>query len=256
VTGREGLFLLPGHISLAEYEVSLGIAQELSATLTTFQNLPGSISFLLDRTAELHNADYVLIDMSPSLSSINQNLLMTSENFIVPAAPDFYSVMAMDSLANIFPKWRRWAENAQTFSAFREADYPFPEVSPKFLGLVIQNYRPRGGAPAQSFQRWIEQIDTVATKTLLPSLSTAGLLLPPAAYGDCGLDYGYRLASIPDFNSLIATSQEHHTPVFALTDAQLGSRGVILREARKSCDAFREMFARLAERVVCLTSQQ
>jgi cellulose biosynthesis protein BcsQ len=254
VPGQERLFLLPGHISLAEYEVSLGIAQELSGSLQNFQNLPGSISYLLDQTAARHDADFLLIDMSPSLSSINQNLLMTSDYFIVPAAPDFYSVMAMDSLANIFPKWHRWAEQARTFSTFRDADYPFPQVQPKFLGLVIQNYRPRGGAPAQAFQRWIEQIDNVASGTLLPSLSNAGLLLDTERYRECGLEFGYRLATIPDFNSLIASSQENNTPVFALTDAQLGSSGIILQRARESCNQFHAMFSQLAQKVICLTA--
>ena len=40
VTGQPNLFLLPGHLGLAEYEVTLGIAQELSGTLLIFQNLP------------------------------------------------------------------------------------------------------------------------------------------------------------------------------------------------------------------------
>src|SRR5271156_3215085 len=79
VLGQANLFLLPGHIGLSEYEVTLGIAQELSGTIQTLQNLPGSISYLLQVTAQHHNADYVLIDMNPSLSSINQNLLMTSD---------------------------------------------------------------------------------------------------------------------------------------------------------------------------------
>jgi cellulose biosynthesis protein BcsQ len=50
VKGCAGLFLLPGHIRLAEYEVTLGIAQELSGSIQTLQNLPGSLSFLLDET--------------------------------------------------------------------------------------------------------------------------------------------------------------------------------------------------------------
>ena len=49
---REGLFLLPGHIGLSEYEVTLGIAQELSASIQTLQNLPGAPSYLLDITAQ------------------------------------------------------------------------------------------------------------------------------------------------------------------------------------------------------------
>jgi hypothetical protein len=39
----EKLFLLPGHVGLAEYEVTLGVAQELSGSIRTLQNLPGSI---------------------------------------------------------------------------------------------------------------------------------------------------------------------------------------------------------------------
>ena len=71
VDGRDGLFLLPGHIGLSEYEVTLGIAQELSATLQALQNLPGSFAYLLELTAAAHKADIVLIDLNPSLSSIS-----------------------------------------------------------------------------------------------------------------------------------------------------------------------------------------
>ena len=65
VNGQENLFLLPGHIRLSEYEVTLGIAQELSGSIQTLQNLPGSIAFLLEKTAEKFAADYLLIDMNP-----------------------------------------------------------------------------------------------------------------------------------------------------------------------------------------------
>jgi cellulose biosynthesis protein BcsQ len=71
VKGRDGLFLLPSHIRLSEYEVILGIAQELSGSIQTLQNLPGSISYLLAKTAKKFRADYMLVDMNPSLSSIN-----------------------------------------------------------------------------------------------------------------------------------------------------------------------------------------
>jgi len=69
VQGRKNLYLLPGHIGLSEYEVTLGIAQELSGTIQTLQNLPGSLSHLLEITAAHHKADYVLIDMNPLLFS-------------------------------------------------------------------------------------------------------------------------------------------------------------------------------------------
>ena len=99
IKGRDGLLLLPGHVGFAEYEVTLGIAQELSRSIQTLKNLPGSITDFLDKTAQKFDADYILIEMSPGLGAINQNLLMTSDFFIVPTTADFFSVMAIDSLA-------------------------------------------------------------------------------------------------------------------------------------------------------------
>jgi cellulose biosynthesis protein BcsQ len=96
VKGQDNLFLLPGHIGFAEYEVTLGIAQELSGSIQALKNLPGSINDLLEKTALKLNADYILIDMSPSLGSINQNILMISDFFLVPTTADFFSVMAID----------------------------------------------------------------------------------------------------------------------------------------------------------------
>lgn len=253
VPKRDGLFLLPGHIALSEYEVTLGIAQELSGSIQTLQNLPGAISYLLDETAKHHEADYVLVDMSPSLSSINQNLLMTSNFFVVPAAPDFYSVMAMDSLAAVFPKWKRWADQAKTFPVYKDSSYPFPDAESKFLGVVVQNYRPRGGAPATAFQHWIAQIDKVATERLLPALNAAGMLLPLDKYSQCKLEKNYKLATIPDFNSLIAASQKHQTPVFALTNEQFGAGGVVQETFQVSRDSFHALFSEMADRVIALT---
>ena len=58
-----------------------------------------------------HSADYVIIDMSPSLGPINQNLLMVSDHFIVPLHPDYFSSMALSSLAKIVPRWKAWGSN-------------------------------------------------------------------------------------------------------------------------------------------------
>jgi cellulose biosynthesis protein BcsQ len=112
VGGVSGLFVLPGYIDLSGYEVTLGIAQQLSGSIQTLQNLPRSFSYLLDKTVEKYSADYVLVDLNPSLSSINQNLLMTSDYFMVPTSPDYFSVMAVDSLLRIIPRWSTWALEA------------------------------------------------------------------------------------------------------------------------------------------------
>ncbi|MEG3905352.1 ParA family protein [Microcoleus sp. B4-C5] len=253
VEGCDGLFLLPGHVGLAEYEVTLGIAQELSGSIQALQNLPGSISYLLQKTADKFNADYILIDMSPSLSSINQNLLMTSDFFILPTSPDFFSVMAIDSLATILPKWYAWAQKASEMRILQDAAYPFPKVTPRFLGTVVQNYRIIRQEPAAAFQKWINAIEEAVSTRLVPSLQINNMLLNNQMYNSQGIGSDFCLAKISDFNSLIAKSQEHQTPVFALTSEQIEQSGIVLTDALKAQKPFREAFSKLADRVIGLT---
>lgn len=254
VKGRTNLLLLPGSIRLSEYEVTLGIAQELTGSIQTLQNLPGSFSFLFDRTARAHNADYMLVDLNPSLSSINQNLLLTSDYFLVPTSPDYFSVMALDSLASFLPRWAKWAKQAQSMSLLRTATYPFPAATPRFLGAIIQKFRPRGDAPAQGFQTWVDEIKAAVDTKLVPALAQDGMLLAPERYAAAALGEGYTLAEIPDFNTLIAKSQSTRTPVFALTPQQIGQTGTVLKSTLLSRDKFKALFAELESKVSTLTA--
>ena len=254
VKGQKDLFLLPGHIRLSEYEVMLGIAQELSGSIQTLQNLPGSISDLLEKTAKKFNADYVLIDMNPGLSSINQNLLMTSNFFIVPTNPDFFSVMAIESLATVLPKWYTWAEKARTLPILQTAAYPFPKVTPKFLGIIVQNYRPRGGAPAAGFEKWIGEINEIVASKLVSELQKIGTILPDQVYGEESVGAEFCLTTIPDFNTLIAKSQEYQTPVFALTRQQIDRASSAEENTLKSRDNFKQIFSEFADKIIRLTT--
>ena len=134
VSGRDGLFLMPGHIGISEFDYLLAIAQGLSGYTHSLKNLPGAISYLLSITADALNADYILVDTSPSLSAFNQNLLMTSEFFIMPANPDYYSGMAIDTLVKVIPRWRKWSTRAQKLRDPPELDIPISRRQPQVLG--------------------------------------------------------------------------------------------------------------------------
>ncbi len=253
IKGQPNMFLIPGHIGLAEYEVTLGIAQELSGSLVTLQNLPGSIRYLIDKTANSLNIDYILVDMSPSLGAINQNLLMTSDYFLVPMAPDYFSVMATDSLANVLPKWRSWANSAQSMHVLKSATYPFPEVKTKFLGTVIQKYRLREGNSASSaFQTWIDEIEQGVRTRLIPALKDADMLLPKKIYEEFEIDNGKPILQMSEFNGLIALSQKYKVPVFALNDDQLEQRGIVAERTKKSMQRFHQLFSDSAEKIIKL----
>jgi len=100
---------------------------------------------MLSATIDKYNADYLIVDMSPSLGPVNQNLLMTSDHFVVPLHPDYFSQMALSSLTRVLPRWKSWADTARGIEVLKTADYPFPEPNAMFIGAVIQKYRPRSG---------------------------------------------------------------------------------------------------------------
>ena len=275
--GQERLFLLPGHILLSDYEVALRMAQEFSGYIQTFRNLPGSISYLFEKTANKFNADYILIDMNPGLSSFNQNLLMTSHFFLVPAIPDYFSVMAMESLLKILLNWRAWAKKAQSLQTLKNAAYPFPNVTPKFLGTIIQNYHICSEIPSPRFQKWINEISKIVSDKLVPELEKLNMMLPKQTYKEQDIGYGYCMATIPDFNTFIANSQKFQTPVLKLIPESLheaegceelrGTKqtnltvrrrieqtGVDLEKMIKLRDKFMDIFSELADKVIGLTN--
>lgn len=254
IKNKDGLFLLPGHVGLAEYEVTLGIAQELAGAIQTLRNLPGSITDLLNKTAAKLNADYILIDMSPSLGSINQNLLITSDFFIVPTTPDFFSVMAIDSLAKVLPKWYDWGKKASSLPILKAATYKFPDIHLRFLGTIIQNYRIRDNKATNAFQAWIQKVEEAVSNKLVPILSKNNMILPKRFYTEQGVSESFTLAKIPNFNTLIALSQKYQTPVFALTPEQLEWQGSVLENAQEKQKDFENTFSDLADKVIGLTS--
>jgi cellulose biosynthesis protein BcsQ len=260
IDNRPGLFLLPGHLQLGEYEVSLSIAQELSGSLLPLKNVPGAINYLIRQTAEALDADYVLIDMSPSLGAMNQNIVATSDLVFVPTSPDFFSMMALRSLARVLPRWYRWAQAASKNEVLNKATYAFPEPNLRFAGAVIQRYRlyraatqdNPDGDPTRPFQEWIQRVAGSIEKDLAPSLRSAGLLLPDSAYADAGVTSDFVLGKIPEFNSLLPKSQEHRVPVFELTPEQLQQQGVVLDGSLRKIESLGRIFTDVAEKIVAL----
>jgi cellulose biosynthesis protein BcsQ len=256
------IFLLAGHLDLSEYEVTLGMAQELSAasSLQTLKNIPGSFSYLFEQTAQKYKADYILIDMNPSLSSINQNLLMTSDYFILPTSPDFFSKMAINSLANILPKWAKWADRASELPIFSSATYPFKTSKPKFLGLIIQKYRLSGrgdDTPSAGFERWINEIHKSVEEHLVPALQQSDMLLPEETYGkDTSGNLDFLLEKFSDFNTLIALSQSYNVPIFALTENHLKNAkygGQVVNDMLGRAEKFRKVFSDIADKIILMT---
>ena len=234
VKENDNLFLLPGSFEITEYEVQLGVSFQLTQSFTTLKNLPGAFPYLIKKTAEKIEADIVLLDLNPSLSAINQALIISSDYFILPTSPDYFSGMAINSIARILPQWEHWAKQAREL--FKDATYPLPMTIPKFLGYTVNDYTVHKEKPANTFQRAIDNIDKTVKESLIPSFDKANMLLSNDAYSD------YCLAKISNFHTLQTRYQEYGVPVFELTDSMIGSSDKTLSNQKDNKEKFHKLF--------------
>ena len=221
-------FLIPGHMDLAEYESSLSLALNSNNAIVTLQNLPGSFYELIRLCCEKYGIDYVLIDMNPGLSAINQTFLMISDAFIVPTNPDPFSTMALKTLKSVLPRWKKQAQNARML--FQDASYPLPETEIKFIGEIIQRFNLRNQKAARPYVGKIEEIKAYIENEFVPTLAQLNMVYDITPLQQAGLLRDHCLAEISEFGALIQKANDSAVPVFALTKEQIGERGPVLEQ--------------------------
>ena len=239
------LHLLAGHANLSEYDAALTFAQTSNNALATLQNLPGAFAELLRLTEERYEIDITIIDLNPGLSAINQNLFLIADAFIIPTNPDPFSLMALDTLQTILPRWSAWKSGAVPL--FADSAYPLPVGAPKFAGTLIQRFNVRNGRAARPYRDNIAEIKAKITDAVVPALQHAGMTLEPAAYEPLP---DYCLGEIPDFQGLLPKSHEAGVPVFALRDEEIGETGPVFANAVERRDRFAGQFQSISDRLI------
>ena len=243
VRENENLFLIPGSFDLTEYDVALGMSFGFNDSIGTLSNLPGSFNYLFQKYEEKYNIDYTIIDLNPSLSAINQTLLLTSDFFIVPTACDYFSKLAIKSLGTILPAWEKWAKSAR--NVLQESSYPLRVNTPKYLGAIIQRFNIRNGSPTQANQGIISEIRNEINNVFVPKLNELGMALPsPNQEFDI---------QIPDFNTLNALYHQYGYPVFEISNKMMtdaGWFGATLTTNDEKKKLFEEEYKSMAKRII------
>jgi len=260
---NENLFLLPGHLDFTENEVQLGIAMQLSSAFGSMENLPGAINYLIEETAKKYGIDYVIYDMNPSLSAINQDIFVCSDYFILPSSPDLFSLMSIDSLCRVLSSWEIWAQKARPL--FQSATYPLPVSTPIFLGYTINDFNLSHGHPQYTFKEFMDQISEKIVTQLIPVLRDCQMIMNEEKYINAytamrdsaekhHINYPdpYCLAQISNFNKLIALSNAQSIPVFEVVlDKQLMHEG-----QSRTLAWFNFLYGALATRILELISHE
>jgi cellulose biosynthesis protein BcsQ len=252
-TRQPNLFLIAGHPNLSEFEAALTFAQTSSNTLATLENLPGAFNEFVKQVEQKYNIDYTLLDLNPSLSSINQNLLLTSNYLIIPTNPDPFSLMAIDTLRTVLPRWAAWLR--QNAPLFADSSYPLSGTPPILLGTIIQRFNIRKGKAALPYRDNIAEIKKKIACDLVPSLRPLGMAKTDEEYGTALIENGLCLAEMPAFQGLLPKANAAGVPVYAVSDDEIGETGAVLEEMREKRKYFSKLFNDFAAEVKRLTEQ-
>lgn len=244
------LYLLPGHMNLSEYERSLNLSLALS--FETLKNLPGAFNELINLIGIQYSIDYVIIDLNPALSALNQVLFLTSDAFLIPVNPDSFSLMALASLSRILPSWVLKANDLR--NAFPDATYRLPETTPLFLGIIYQRFNIRNGVATAPYRDKIRDLEETVNKDLVPSLSKAQMTFSPKKYEEAGMSDDKALMEIKDFQGLAPKSQQWNVPVFELSDTELGTTGAVLEGMQANRDEFGRKYQEICDKIEILLS--
>ncbi len=160
IPSREGkgeIDLISGSIMLSELEGSL---YEVVKTNNEFtKNIPYRFEQSIRQKAKEY--EFVLIDTSPSASSIiNALFIMSCDYFITPVSPAFFSLQAIDNLSAVLKNWIDLLHPYQTTQLNRGLSF-----KPQFLGMVVQMAKRfnsgafTGTGYSSSTEAWIEQVN-------------------------------------------------------------------------------------------------
>lgn len=249
---NSNLYIIPGHMNLSEYDPALSLALTSNNAISTLQNLPGSFYELIKLCAGRYDIDYVLVDMNPGLSAINQTLFMLSDAFIVPTNPDPFSIMALKTLKTVLPKWKRWV--VQSKDLFADSSYPLPQTEMKFVGEVIQRFNLRNKKAAKPYQGKIGEIKQFIESDFVPELEKHNMVYDITLLIEKNMLADHCLAEISEFGALLQKANDNNVPVIALSDEQINETGPILKQMSESRQRFYTLFDNVARVVLELVN--
>ncbi|MDN3936635.1 AAA family ATPase [Arthrobacter sp. YD4] len=240
---RDGAYLLPGDIRLSEFEEVLPAAwtDSIAGIYQGFQRTT-AVDRLTRHLAAQVGADYVLVDLGPSVGALNRVVMLGSDGFVVPLAPDLFSLTALPSVGKSVHRWvEEWRTAKQSAARTGVADdlpYDLPAGTPSPLGYVSQQFASYRSAPAAAFQRWIDKIPQTYESGVVGPLRSAGVTIPAASA---------RLGEVKNLSSLVPMAQQKNLAVFELTGSE--ARGSQYTRAQDTLKLFKDLSDRIVTRL-------
>lgn len=253
LTGNVGL--IPGRLTLHLFEAKVaerwsGIYQGDPLAIRTGSR----VRSLAHEYAESHGYEIVIFDTSPSLGALNRNLLSLADGFLIPCAPDLFSVYGIRNIGAALKTWRKQFESIFHFLS-DEKRSSFPDTFVRFIGYTLYNAKKysnheSGLNLAKAHRNYAMQIPDTIREFIDPVniISFPGIL--DRSIGDT--------AVIHTHNTFPSMSQKYNLPMWKLPDCSeldKDDKQTIMGNQltyRATCEAY-HLFARdFLERVAML----
>ncbi|MEH3158782.1 MAG: ParA family protein [Sphingomonas taxi] len=253
----ENVDIIPGRLTLHLFEAKVGerwsgVYQGDPLALRTSTK----VRSLAYEYASQNGYDIVLLDTSPSLGSLNRNLLSLADGFIIPCSPDLFSVYGIRNIGNALKVWRKQFESIYHFLSDIKRDQ-FPKTFVKFMGYTIYNAKKYGGSKSTNdLDLAVAQYNyAIQIPTTIDNYIDIENRLT-----NCSADLSQSIGKksvIHTHNTLPNMAQKYHEPIWRLPDLQLDDEDRPTITANrdvyyKTRDAYKDFASDFLERVRCL----
>jgi cellulose biosynthesis protein BcsQ len=211
----DNLVLIPGDMALSEFEDDLSQVWPkcLDGDERAFR-VVSAFWRVLQRGAEAHGADVVLIDLGPNLGAINRAAMIASNFLVIPLGPDLFSLQGLRNLGPTLRHWRTgWHDR---IGKNPDEALELPEGTMQPLGYLVMQHSVRVGRPVKAYDKWISRIPATYRSHVLDEEPQSGLAVA---------DDPHCLILMKHYRSLIPMAQEARKPIFHLkpADGALGA---------------------------------
>jgi cellulose biosynthesis protein BcsQ len=226
-TSTAGVSVLPGDLKLSSFEAALGefwidcVTRRMRGFLAM-----SALRRVISACVRRQQYDFVFYDTGPNIGPLNRAILLDCDYFIVPAAPDLFSVRALSTLGSTLAAWmREWEEIAEV----APVDIDLLPGRPRYLGFVPQRFKVPGTSHVETallvqFEKHLYEDVLVPLKRFDPSITSRG-----AARS--------RLGEVKDLGNLVALSQIQGCPVWKVRKGDRSQKqdahGTFLRIAKQ-----------------------
>ena len=228
------LDLLPGRLTLHMYENK--ISERWNSAYTgdplAIKTITKIRKIAIDY-ANQYNYDYVIVDTSLSLGTLNKVIISTVDGFIIPCFPDMFSLYGIRNIGRSLEAWKKELDIIYSLIS-DDKRKNFPSNFVQFLGYTIYNAKKYDGsknkyALASAHYRYVEQIPTTI-ETFIPKSICAHVPFDTLKEPIGGTSIMY------SHNTFPSMAQKYHHPMWELptcTDLEQPEKATITGGSRQ-----------------------